>query len=68
MLMVAEMTGSFSVVPGAIIAVGVASLLMSRSQVTIYRAQRLDRTAAEAERAHHEPMSSTGSRGPRRGR
>ncbi|MBS4727875.1 chloride channel protein [Mycobacterium sp. SM1] len=50
MLMVAEMTGSFSVVPGAIIAVGIASLLMSRTKVTIYRAQRLNREAAEAER------------------
>ncbi|MGH3560624.1 MAG: chloride channel protein, partial [Mycobacterium sp.] len=50
LIMVAEMTGSFSVVPGAIIAVGVAALLMSRSPVTMYRAQRLDRWAAEAER------------------
>ncbi|OBK22157.1 chloride channel protein [Mycobacterium asiaticum] len=51
MIMVAEMTGSFSVVPGAILAVGVASLLMSRTNVTIYEAQRLNREAAEAERA-----------------
>lgn len=51
MIMVAEMTGSFSVVPGAILAVGIASLLMSRTNVTIYEAQRLDRAAAEAERA-----------------
>lgn len=50
MLMVAEMTGSFSVVPGAIIAVGVAALLMSQTTVTMYRAQRVDRQAAEAER------------------
>jgi chloride channel protein, CIC family len=50
MIMVAEMTGSFSVVPGAIIAVGIASLLMSRTNVTIYEAQRLDRKSAEAER------------------
>ena len=49
MIMVAEMTGSFSVVPGAIIAVGIASLLMSRTNVTIYEAQRLDRRTAEAE-------------------
>jgi chloride channel protein, CIC family len=54
MIMVAEMTGSFSVVPGAIIAVGIASLLMSRSNVTIYEAQRLDRNTAEAERAGQE--------------
>jgi CIC family chloride channel protein len=50
MIMVAEMTGSFSVVPGAIIAVGIASLLMSRTNVTIYEAQRLNRETAEAER------------------
>ena len=50
MIMVAEMTGSFSVVPGAIIAVGIASLLMSRTNVTIYEAQRLDRQAAFEER------------------
>ncbi len=49
--MVAEMTGSFSVVPGAILAVGIASLLMSRTNVTIYEAQRLNREAAAAERA-----------------
>ncbi|KAA8968958.1 chloride channel protein [Mycobacterium sp.] len=52
MIMVAEMTGSFSVVPGAIIAVGIAALLMSRTTVSIYRAQRLNREAAEAARAH----------------
>lgn len=51
MIMVAEMTGSFSVVPGAILAVGIAALLMSRTNVTIYEAQRLNREAAAAERA-----------------
>jgi chloride channel protein, CIC family len=50
MIMVAEMTGSFSVVPGAIISVGIAALLMSQSNVTIYEAQRLDRRSAEQER------------------
>jgi CIC family chloride channel protein len=50
MIMVAEMTGSFSVVPGAILAVGIASLVMSRSNVTIYEAQRLDRKSASEER------------------
>jgi CIC family chloride channel protein len=54
MIMVAEMTGSFSVVPGAIIAVGISSLLLSRTEVTIYRAQRLDRAAAEAQRQRAE--------------
>ncbi|MFV0495140.1 chloride channel protein [Mycobacterium sp.] len=51
MLMVAEMTGSFSVVPGAILSVGIASLLMSRTNVTIYESQRLNRQTAEADRA-----------------
>ncbi|GBE67078.1 chloride channel protein [Mycobacterium sp. MFM001] len=51
MIMVAEMTGSFAAIPGAIIAVGIASLLMSRSGVSIYRSQRLDRETAAAERA-----------------
>ncbi|UQX10908.1 chloride channel protein [Candidatus Mycobacterium methanotrophicum] len=50
LIMVAEMTGSFSVVPGAIIAVGVASLLMYHTKVSIYRSQRLNRETAEAER------------------
>ena len=49
-IMVAEMTGSFSVVPGAMVAVAIASLLIFRTGVTIYQAQRLDRWAAEAER------------------
>jgi CIC family chloride channel protein len=50
MIMVAEMTGSFSVVPCAMVAVGVAYLLIMRTDVSIYRAQRLDRETAEAER------------------
>lgn len=49
MIMVAEMTGSFSVVPGAILSVGIAALLMSRTNVTIYEAQRLNRETAAAE-------------------
>ncbi len=52
LIMVAEMTGSFSVVPGAIIAVGIASLLMHRTKVSIYRSQRRNRETAEAERLH----------------
>ncbi|MBW0019039.1 MAG: chloride channel protein [Mycobacterium sp.] len=59
MIMVAEMTGSFSVVPGAIIAVGIAALLLSRTNVTIYEAQRLNREAAEAERAGAASETST---------
>ncbi len=50
MIMVAEMTGSFSVVPGAILAVGIAALVMSRTNVTIYETQRLNRETAVAER------------------
>ena len=52
MIMVAEMTGSFSVIPGAMIAVGVAYLLITRTSVSIYQAQRLNREAAEADRLH----------------
>ena len=42
-IMVAEMTRSFSVVPGAMIAVGIAYMLITRTDVSIYRAQRLNR-------------------------
>ncbi|MCV7174415.1 chloride channel protein [Mycolicibacterium sphagni] len=62
MLMVAEMTGSFSVVPGAMIAVGVAYLIIIRTPVSIYQAQRLNRETAAAERVAvpaPEIMSST---------
>lgn len=50
MIMVAEMTGSFSVVPCAMVAVGVAYLLITRTDVSIYQAQRLNRETADAER------------------
>jgi CIC family chloride channel protein len=50
MIMVAEMTGSFSVIPCAMVAVGIAYLLITRTDVSIYRAQRLDRETAAAER------------------
>jgi chloride channel protein, CIC family len=50
MIMVAEMTGSFSVIPGAMVAVGVAYLIICRSSVSIYQAQRLNRETAAAER------------------
>jgi CIC family chloride channel protein len=55
MIMTAEMTGSFSVVPGAMIAVGIAYLLISRTDATIYRAQRVSREAAEAKRRGATP-------------
>lgn len=48
MIMVAEMTGSFSVLPGAMITVGIAYLLVSRTDVSIYKSQRLDRNATGA--------------------
>jgi len=50
MIMVAEMTGSFSVLPGAMITVGIAYLIITRSDVSIYKSQRLNRESAEAER------------------
>ena len=43
MIMVAEMAGSFSVIPAAMITVGIAYLIISRTPVSIYRAQRLNR-------------------------
>ena len=49
MIMVAEMTGSFSVIPAAMITVGVAYLIISRTPVSIYRAQRLDRDSDSAD-------------------
>lgn len=54
MIMVAEMTGSFAVVPCAMVAVGIAYLLITRTDVSIYRAQRQDRETAEAERRARE--------------
>jgi CIC family chloride channel protein len=51
MIMVAEMTSSFSVLPGAMITVGIAYLLITRTDVSMYKSQRLNREAAVAERA-----------------
>jgi chloride channel protein, CIC family len=51
MIMVAEMTGSFSVIPGAMIGVGIAYLLIREADVSMYQAQRLNRETAAAERA-----------------
>ncbi|BCI92088.1 hypothetical protein NIIDMKKI_72940 [Mycobacterium kansasii] len=45
---------------GAILAVGIAALLMSRTNVTIYEAQRLNREAAEAERAERARKAPPG--------
>lgn len=58
MLMVAEMTGSFSVLPGAMITVGIAYLLIYRTSVSMYRAQRLNRETAAAERAGVRPAAT----------
>jgi CIC family chloride channel protein len=59
MIMVAEMTGSFSVIPCALVAVGIAYLLISRTPVSIYKAQQLNRDTAAAQRvaraAHEVP-------------
>jgi len=49
MIMVAEMTGSFSVIPAAMITVGIAYLIVSRTPVSIYQAQRLNRDSGPAE-------------------
>ena len=50
MIMVAEMTGSFSVMPAAMITVGIAYLIISRTPVSIYQAQRLTRDSGPTER------------------
>lgn len=52
MVMVAEMTGSFSVLPGAMITVGIAYMLISRTDVSIYEAQRYDRSTPFVPRDH----------------
>lgn len=49
MIMVAEMTGSFSAIPAAMITVGIAYLIISRTSVSIYRAQRLNRDSGPAD-------------------
>ena len=49
MIMVAEMSDSFSTLPAAMISVGIAYLLMSRTSVSIYAAQRRDRASVASE-------------------
>ena len=51
MVMVAEMTGGFAVLPGGILAVALAYLLVRHWDVSIYSKQRYDRESAERERA-----------------
>jgi chloride channel protein, CIC family len=48
-IMVAEMTSSFSVLPGAMIAVGIAYLLIDRTDVSIYKSQRINRESLDRE-------------------
>ncbi len=43
--------GGMGSVPGAVIGVGIAYLLISRTTVSMYQAQRLNRETAAAERA-----------------
>lgn len=61
LLMVAEMTTSFSVALPAMVAVGIAYFLIKRTDVSIYRAQRLNREEADAERRAADDASG----GPR---
>ena len=48
----------------AIIAVGIASLLMSRTNVTIYESQRLNREAARAELLASSGLDDGGEHAP----
>ncbi len=50
MIMVAEMTGSLAVIPPAMIAVGIAYLIVRRSDATIYRSQLRNKTENTASR------------------
>jgi CIC family chloride channel protein len=60
MIMVAEMTGSLSVVAPAMVAVGVATLIVRRADDTIYRSQLQSRAEAPANRLSASmPLSRT---------
>lgn len=50
MLMVAEMTGSLTILPPAMLAVGIAYLVVSRVDATIYRSQLRNRQESQAAR------------------
>jgi chloride channel protein, CIC family len=50
MLMVAEMTGNFSIIVPAMLAVGLATLIVRRSDDTIYRSQLKSRAESPAHR------------------
>ena len=62
MIMVAEMTGSFAVVPCAMVAVGIAYLIIARTPVSIYQAQRLNRETAAAERVREASVETPSRR------
>ena len=55
MLMVAEMTGSLSIVVPTMVAVGLATLIVRRNDDTIYRSQLKSR--AESPRTESSPAS-----------
>ena len=50
MLMVAEMTGSLSILTPAMVAVGISWLIVRRNDDTIYRSQLKNRADAPAQR------------------
>lgn len=59
MVMVAEMTGGWAVVPGGMIAIAAAYLIVRHLDVSIYRRQRFDRAEAEAERGESGAAASS---------
>ncbi len=56
MIMVAEMTGNLSVLGPAMVAVGIATLIVSRSDDTIYRSQPRNRSEITAARKAPAPL------------
>lgn len=59
MLMVAEMTGNLSVLGPAMVAVGIATLIVSRGDDTIYRSQPRNRSEITAARNAPIPLLTT---------
>jgi len=60
LLMVAEMTGNLAILPPAMFAVGIASLIVARTDDTIYRSQPRSREDSEAAQlASDMPLLST---------
>lgn len=54
---VAEMMGSFAIIPGAVLTVGVSTFLMSPYVVTLYQAQQRDRRSATTHYRHYHDNS-----------